>query len=173
MVFRRMGRSIRGLIPPAEKGGLSNEGNIAAATTNYDVVAVADENVNVNDNSVGIPSRIKAIYLDTTIVFNAAPAAGDKIFWGIRKNPSGSLAQIVPSVTQIYVNKQWDFWFFLGQGKPGTAVGGVPYRIVGWFKIPRRHQIFNRGDQLEVAIRNDSAGTVAQFCSMYLYKWRQ
>lgn len=150
------------------------------------VFALADDVARtlLSDNHVKSGSKIKAVFLEVTVVAepNAAVSINTNIFsWAIFKNPGGQNTLAQESLINI-AQGMGQFQIATGHGvitngittTANNTVAPIPYRIVGWFKIPPRHQHMNPGDTLEFVISNraNAHSSALTYHGIALYKFR-
>lgn len=170
----RYSRSVRSLRSPAQKNYFQTftTGIVGGVVTNYNL-AVASSGAHPDGISiVEWPSRIKAIWVDYTGVFDVTPAAVLQAVCLLRKNPGTQFG--VPSAANMTGIGNSGFAanvIFSLQGAPGTNLGGENFRFRGWLKIPPRHQVFNESDSLQwITYMGTNTHTD---CLLSTYKWRQ
>jgi len=149
--------------PPKEKNYYQAAGvGLAAGATSIEILAVADDLSNAN--SVAIPSRIRAVYVEFFVKDNAQ-TGGTRVSWCMVKNPGSiySLAQIDPS--QLEASNLLSSIIRAGQMSTPQQSG---YGFAGWIKIPPRHQRFAENDRLEIRFNSAEASTL---CMLATYKW--
>lgn len=174
MSYRRR-RNFRSLMSPAQKNVYQRFGNTVTlnVTASQDQLALAT-NAPDGIQQVSYPCRIKMVYLDYTMVFESSPAFIPEVVVLMRKNPGDNL--VAPTVTNCLslgnytgVSQVFKVW----QGSPGYyGSDNNSFRIRGWIPLPKRHQVFNESDELELFTASNSAIT-ATICVLCIYKWRQ
>ena len=156
--FRKMYR------PPREKNYfISNSSGVATGTSTRITFAVADNGS--ADNSIHFPGKIKAVYVTGacatgTLVAGATMAAilvkdvGGAQFAAL--NPNGTLSNLTQQQTIFYT-------------RMSLHSSSNPLKFVGWIKIPRRHQIFNEGDELVWVYQCTNVGSDYEHCTTFIY----
>ncbi len=153
--------------PMSEKNYLINNAASVTSGTTTEIV-VADANDDINDSSIGVPGKVKAIfiqsavYVDTlgiggTMALALVKDIGNTMYTGF--NPNGVISNPHQQNMIYYVRMS-----------PSQA--NQPFKLFGWLKIPRRHQIFNEGDRLKYFINVVTVGGSADYshCTTFIYK---
>jgi len=138
--------------------------NVPAATVQANTVLTEAQAVDDGITSVPIGSRLKAVYVDATIVTDTS--AFGTIFWCINKDPGGLNPTVDPQTFSASVGTSQIFGH--GSGIPGQVAAGVPYRIVGWFRIPPRYQMVGRNDK--VRFNTKSLTAAHSMCARFVFK---
>lgn len=126
-------------------------------------------NDGVNQNSVSFPSRVKALYLEFSIAqFGASNPAGVRIIWVLWKDIGNRIGQNNLDPSDIEGSALGSQVIRAGQMRVGTYAENR-YVFAGWIPIPKRHQIFNENDQVNLTCF--SAGAASQICGICTYKW--
>lgn len=148
--------------PPKEKHYVQFDASVAAATQGNILLAVADDGAAAN--SVKFPSSVKQIYIEFSF-FGAAASinTGHRITWAVIKNPGGKYTTASLDTFDIEASNLVGQVIRAGQMRSGN---GAEQRYVwaGYIKIPRRHQIFNEADTLELFVKGGSASQVCGIC---------
>lgn len=160
-MFRRRSRFLR---PSREKNYVQFSAVALAAGVDTVVqnLAVASKG-SFGANNVDYPSKIKAIYLEFSIVTNLAESSA-RVSWAIFKNPGQiyTIAQMSPSNLEG-TNLTGSV---IRAGQMQTPPNGA-YAFAGWVQIPRRHQVFNETDTLTLVA---NAATASTACGICIYK---
>ncbi len=118
------------------------------------------------DESIGIPGRIKAVFVSSSLAPEAI-AVGSTLAVGLLKSPGDALFSgtnpnaILSNVTQQHMI----LWYRMMPTREDAAL-----KFIGWVKIPKRHQIFNEGDSLRWNMSVTSVGFDWSHCSNFVYK---
>lgn len=167
MVRFRSSRRRQSMLSPWVKNVLQIQtvGQVAGTPLSLQL-AKADNGT--DDDSTSFPALIKAMYFDLTILSSAGVTAGQRIAYALWFDPADVLVNTASTITMDpqFKRQAW----FMGQGQPGGQGVGVPYRIVGWIKIPKKYQLLQEND----AIRFNIEGALAAFdiCGLVIYRWR-
>lgn len=166
MPYRRFRRGT--LVSPAQKNYHQATNFAIAVNTVTDYNLVTADN-GVASNSVRSPCRVRMVYIDFTLYMDAGGGVA-RVIWGLWKNPGGKITPPTAAQWRAIGTANFDKYLIrVGQGSPGTQTGGVPYRIVGWFKIPRSMQIMNESDTITFSTVAD---VIHSECGLFVYKWR-
>ncbi len=153
--------------PLSEKNYLiNNAAALPSGTTTS--ISVAVSNDGSADSSIGIPGRVKAlmiqsaIYVDTLGIGGTMALAILKDIGGLQFlgfNPNGVLSNLAQQQMIYYIRMS-----------PSQA--NQPFKVFGWLKIPKRHQIFNEGDALVYKLNVVTVGGSADYshCTTFIYK---
>lgn len=166
-----MGRRFTSQRVPSEKNYVSTNaaGQASGAAVN---IIVAQSDNGIADNSMGIPATVKAIYVMSSMSLDSISVEGGTSAVALVKDIAGSMfAALNPNgALSNTTQQQCIYWFRMS---PGRATDS-PMRHIGWIKIPKRHQIFNEGDNLRwvMSITSITPSIDWGHCSNFVYKHR-
>ncbi len=163
------GSSRRPLIPVEKNYVISSQDGIASGTSANIIVAKSDGLA--NDNSVGIPAIIKAVYVMSSMSQNFISTTSPLTACCLIKDIGGSqFAALNPNAALSNVTQnQMIYWFRMNNGRLSDS----QIRHIGWIKLPRRHQVFNEGDILRWVMNGSNPDTANwEHCSNFVYKHR-
>lgn len=150
--------------PPKEKHYVQFDASLAAATQGSIQLAVADDGT--ADNSVKFPSRIRQVYIEFAF-FGAAASinTGHRVTWALVKNPGGVYTTADIDTFNLEASNLVGQIIRAGQMRTGNGAE-QRYVFAGYIKIPRRHQVFNESDNLQLFVKG---GSVSQICGLCEY----
>lgn len=135
--------------------------SITGVTVTNVTLAVADDAGNAP--SVKFPSKIKQIYLEFALAsIMASSTAGNTVRWAIFKNPAGiyTNAQMSPLNLEATPVGQC---IRAGQMRTGNFAEGR-YVFAGYISIPKRHQVFNETDYLQLLVYTAVDSQICGLC---------
>ena len=156
---------------PSEKNYVAT--NAAGQTSGAAVnIIIAQSDNGIADNSMGVPAVVKAIYVMSSMSLDAISAEGGTAAVALVKDIAGSMFSALNPNAALSntTQQQCIYWYRMS---PGRATDS-PTRHIGWIKIPKRHQIFNEGDNLRwvMSITSITGGIDWGHCSNFVYKHR-
>lgn len=163
---RRFGSS-RYSGPPAEKNYVASDQS-GISTGSEVAVTIADADNQQNDNSMSLRSRLKAVFISSSIS-SETPDGAFQMGVMLIKVPGGLVGNISNpnGALNDFTQQNCILWIRMSPKDAANA-----HNFVGWYKIPRRHQIFNESDILQWRMSLITPGTTWSHCSNFVYKWR-
>lgn len=153
--------------PISEKNYLINNAAATPSGTSINLVVV-ESNGGTGDNDVGIPARVKAIFIESSISVNTLGIGGTMALAIVKDIGGTSFAALNPNGVLSNITQQQMFYFI----RMSPSQSNNPFRLFGWLKIPKRHQIFNEGDSLRHVMNVVTVGGSADWehCTTHIYK---
>lgn len=170
---RRFGRgNFRQMVQrsPAQKNIVQTFGSARVAGTPFVQSFVDANNAPDGISAVSWPCTIKMFYIDLAIHTDAAPATPSEAVFVVYKNSGGALAN--PTAANLTALGNWagKVYTFLSLQDSLTS-SAARLRYVGWVRIPKRYQVFNESDTMNLAMVNLVGAWTGSH--MIIYKWRQ
>lgn len=153
--------------PISEKNYFVTNG-AALPSGSLTALVIADADDGITDNSIGIPGRVKAVFIESAVSVDVL-GIGGTMGIGIVKDIGGNNFGTFNPNGQPSNEQQQQLIYFL---RMSPSQSNNPFRLFGWLKIPRRHAIFNEGDKLRMNISVTTVGGSADYshCTTFIYK---
>ncbi len=162
-----MARRFRSFKPMSEKNYLiNNAAALPSATTT--IINVATSNDGTGDADIGIPGKVKAVMIQSAISVDTL-GIGGLMALALLKDIGGDMFDSFNPNSVLTNTAQQQMIYYI---RMSPSQSNQPFKLFGWMKIPRRHQIFNEGDQLRYFINVITVGGSADYshCTTFIYK---
>ncbi len=141
----------------------------AAVNVTDTITGAVDSPVLSSNNQVERGSIIKAIHVSISVNGTQGSGVNNRLTFYIAKNPGNNLTLPNPGATGISDNKKWIFYEGMAN-LISNADGGSTFRFDRWLRVPKKMQRQASEDRF-IAVFRVEAGTSANYCSKYIYKW--
>jgi len=153
--------------PISEKNYVINNAAALPSGTNTNIV-IAEANDGLGDNDIGVPGRVKAIFVESAISVDTLGIGGLMAIAFVKDIGGTQFAALNPNGVLSNQTQQQMMYYV----RMSPSQSNNPFRLYGWLKIPKRHQIFNEGDLLRQVINVITVGGSADYshCTTHIYK---